>query len=319
MGLYTEQAPFNWATYDDIASKLEVSPSVVGYFGGWDEPFRANAVTRAWEKGRLPLLTWESRPINAPNSVINEPDYTLPRIIGDPANGVPGAFDDYLRQYSRDIVSTGLPMAIRLDHEMNGVWYPWAETTGSGAPINGNSPGDYVKMWRHVHDIFEQEGAGEYVIWIWAPNIVNNLPATHQPVEYLASLYPGDEYVDWVGLSGYLRPAYKPDNDFTFSYSFDRSLNQLRTIAPGKPILLAEVGASETGGHKVGWVNSMFDALAKPENSDVIGMVWFNLAVSTYTEGELGTNDWRMDSRPDTLAAFKTGFARPELEFDISP
>ena len=51
------------------------------------------------------------------------------------------------------------------------------DATCTGNSLNGNSPGDYVKMWRHVHDIFEAEGANQYVIWVWAPNIVNNLPA----------------------------------------------------------------------------------------------------------------------------------------------
>jgi hypothetical protein len=317
-GLYTAQAPFNFATYDDAATKIGSEPSMVGYFGGWDEDFRADAVTRAWERDTVPMLTWESRPIGSPNSQVEEPDYTLPLILGDEASGVEGAFDDYLHKYAQDIVDNGLPLAIRFDHEMNGVWYPWAETTGSGASINGNNPGDYVKVWQHVHDIFQEEGANDLVIWVWAPNIVNNLPATHKTLEYTQSLYPGDEYVDWMGLSGYLRPAYKPENNFTFDYSFGSTLEQLRAISD-KPIILAEVGASETGGHKVAWINSLFDALAQPENSDIIGLAWFNLAVTSYTEGQLATNDWRIESRPESLAAFSAGLARPEDDFVLVP
>lgn len=314
-GLYTEQAPFNWATFDAAATKLETAPSMVGYFGGWDEAFRPEAVKRAWAKNMLPMLTWESRPIEAKNNVVDEPDYTLPTILGDPENGVDGAFDDYLRQYAKDIVANDLPLAIRFDHEMNGIWYPWAESNSRLESLNGNRPGDFVKVWQHVHDIFEEEGANELVLWVWSPNIINNLPATHKPLEYLQSLYPGDEYVDWVGVSGYLRPAYKAENDFSFDYTFGATLDQLRLIAPGKPIILAEVGASETGGHKVAWLESLFDALADPANADVIGLAWFNLAVSTYTEGELGTNDWRVDSRPEALAAFREGLARVDTDF----
>lgn len=317
-GMYTEQAPFSWATYDDTSSKIGDKPSAVGYFGGWDQPFRPDAVTRAWSRGTLPMLTWESRPIDAPNSQVSEPDYTLPRILGDPANGVPGAFDDYLHQYAKDIVATGLPLAIRFDHEMNGVWYPWSEDDGKGNAINGNNPGDYVKTWQHVHDIFEAEGANQFVIWLWSPNIVNNLTSTHKSLDYLKSLYPGDDYVDWVGLSGYLRPPYKPDNDFSFDYTFGASLDQLRSIT-GKPIYLAEVGASEIDGHKADWIGSFFQALGKPENDDIIGFSWFNLAVSSYIEGDLATNDWRIDSRPESLAAFVAGINAPEDNFDLTP
>lgn len=310
-GMYTVQAPFNWATYDDTASKIGSMPNVVGYFGGWDQTFRADAVTRAWSRDTLPMLTWESRPINSPNSQIEEPDYTLPKILG-------GAFDDYLHQYAKDIVATGLPLAIRFDHEMNGIWYPWSEDNGKGGPLNGNNPGDYVKVWQHVHDIFEQEGANQLVIWVWAPNIINNLPSSHKSLDYLKSLYPGDDYVDWVGLSGYLRPAYKPDNTFSFDYTFGPSLDQLRALTD-KPIYLAEIGASETGGQKANWITSFFDGLAKPENDDIIGFSWFNLAVTTYTEGELATNDWRIDSRPESLAAFVAGITDPEDGFTLAP
>ncbi|RWZ51648.1 hypothetical protein ELQ90_05980 [Labedella phragmitis] len=310
-GMYTEQAPFNWATLDNTAAKIGASPNLVGYFSGWDEEFRASAVTRAWQQGRVPMLTWESRPIESKNDVIDEPEYSLPVIIE-------GGFDDYLRQYARDIIATGLPLVIRLDHEMNGVWYPWNEVTSKGASINGNSRGDFVKMWRHVHDIFEEEGANEYVGWLWSPNIVNNLPALQKDPAFLASLYPGDEYVDWVGLSGYLRPAYKPDQVFTFDYSFGASLDQLRALTD-KPIMLSEVGASETGGHKPEWVTSFFESFRQEENADVIGFAWFNLAVTTYVEGERSTNDWRIDSRADSLLAFITGLSDPAAEFRLIP
>ena len=317
-GLMTEQAPFSWSTYDATAARVGYKPDVVGYFGGWDEAFRANAVTRSWQRGTLPILTWESRPIDAKNNQVDEPDYTLPAIIGDPEAGVAGKYDDYLHQYARDIVATGLPLGIRLNHEMNGTWYPWSETTGSGEPINGNRVGDYAKMWQHVHDIFEAEGANDLVVWIWAPNIINNLSASHKSVEFMEGYYPGDEYVDWVGLSGYLRPPYKAENNFTFDYTFGASIDQLRQITD-KPIFLAEIGASEVGGQKVQWVTSLFEGLARPENADILGFSWFNLAVTTYTEGELATNDWRIESRPESLAAFTAGLERPGSRFVLTP
>ncbi|WP_223692678.1 glycoside hydrolase family 26 protein [Leifsonia poae] len=310
-GMYTEQAPFNWATFDATSAKIGVQPNVVGYFSGWDESFRANAVTRAWQNGRLPMMTWESRPITDGNDTVDAPAYSLPKIIG-------GDFDAYLHTYAKDIVATGLPLAIRLDHEMNGIWYPWAETDGSGKSINGNSAGDYVKMWRHVHDIFQQEGANSLVMWVWSPNIVNNLPASHKVAGYLDSLYPGDAYVDWVGLSGYLRPPYKADNNFTFDYTFGPSLKALRALTT-KPIMLSEVGASETDGHKPAWITSFFDAMGKPENADIVGFSWFNLAVTSYVEGVRATNDWRIDSRADSLSAFIAGLTRPEDRFTLTP
>ncbi|MFK4850987.1 glycoside hydrolase family 26 protein [Microbacterium sp. ZW T6_19] len=310
-GMYTSQAPFDFATFDDAAMDAGSRQSLVGYFGGWDQTYRGDVVTASWKRGLLPMLTWESRPISAPNDQTVLPEYSLPRILA-------GDFDAYLHQYAKDIVATGLPLAIRLDHEMNGTWYPWSEQKSDGSSLNGNGPGDFVAMWRHVHDIFAAEGANQFVIWTWAPNIVNNLPTRHQDVSYLQSLYPGDEYVDLVGASGYLRTPFKPENDFTFGYTFDATLDQLRAITD-KPIIIAEVGATETGGHKAAWVTSMFDAFADPANDDIIGFAWFNLAVTTISGGERVTNDWRIDSRADSLAAFATGLADPAGRFRLIP
>ena len=310
-GMYTEQAPFNWATMDATAAKIGGAPSMVGYFSGWDEDFRDEAVTRSWQRGKLPMMTWESRPIGSANNVVDEPEYSLPRIIG-------GEFDDYLRGYAADIVSTGMPLAIRLDHEMNGVWYPWSETTAGGFSLNGNSRGDYVAMWKHVHDIFEAAGANDYVIWVWAPNRVDNLPTALQTPERLASLYPGDDYVDWVGMSGYLRPPFDDAEEHTFDETFGATLSQLRGLT-SKPILLAEVGASEIEGHKPGWIASFFQSLTAEENRDIIGFSWFSLAITTYVEGSRATNDWRIDSRDDSLAAFRTGLLAPGSRFDVRP
>ncbi len=310
-GMYTEQAPFNWATYDATTSKIGAQTNMVGYFQGWDQDFRADAVTRAWQHGQMPFITWESRPIAAANDVVDEPDYSLSKIIG-------GSFDDYLHRYAHAIATTGLPVAIRLDQEMNATWYPWAETDGTGASINGNAPGQFVQMWQHVHDIFEQEGANADVIWVWSPNRVDNLTASHQTAAYTASLYPGDGYVDWVGMSGYLRPPYAAGQQFTFDETFGRTLAQLRGLTT-KPILLSEVGASETDGHKPAWVTSFFQGLNDPANSDIIGFSWFDLAITSYVQGVRQTNDWRIDSRPDSLAAFVAGLTAPGGRFRLEP
>ena len=304
LGMYTEQAPFNWATYDATAKKIGSAPSVVGYFGGWDEKFRSKAVVSAWQRKKLPILTWEARPIAAANDVVEEPDYALSKILA-------GDFDAYLTRYAKDIVKTGLPMGIRLNHEMNGDWYPWSEG------VNGNEKGDYVKVWRHVHDIFEKQGANKLVMWIWAPNIINNLASSKKTYEHLAGLYPGDDYVDWVGVSAYLRPNYRADNDFSFAYTFDATLAQLRKVSD-KPIFLAEIGASEIGGHKATWITSLFAALEKPENADIIGFSWFSLVVTSNVGGVRATNDWRIDSKADTLAAFRAGLARPSSRFTLT-
>lgn len=310
-GMYTAQSPFNYAEMNATSTAVGVQPNLAGYFQGWDKDFRADAVTAAWAHGQLPLLTWESQPSSEPNGVTDQPAYSLPTILS-------GSYDAYITRYAKSIAATGLPLVIRFDHEMNAVWYPWSEDDGHGNSVNGNAAGDYVKVWQHVWNIFQAEGANQYVIWDWSPNIVNNLTASHKTLAYTQSLYPGDQYVDWVGLSGYLRPPYTTGQAFTFDYTFTPSLDILRSLT-SKKILLSEVGASETGGYKPAWITSFFAALTEPANADILGFAWFNEAVTSVIDGVLGTNDWRVDSRPDTLSAFIAGLTNPADNFTLTP
>ncbi|MBI5160245.1 MAG: hypothetical protein HY996_02325 [Micrococcales bacterium] len=302
-GLYTEQAPFNWSAFDAVAQKTGEKPGAVGFFAGWDEPYRANGVVRAWQRGMVPVMTWESRPIGASNAQKDDPDYTLAKIIG-------GQYDAYLRQFAADVRATGLPVVIRLDHEMNGDWYPWSERT------NTNSAGQFVQMWRHVYDIFEQEGANANVAWLWSPNRIDRLDRSAQTEASLRALYPGDEYVDWVGMSGYLRSSSESP---TFQTTFGRTLAQLRAIAPGKKIFLSEVGATETGGLKPAWITSFFEGINAPQNADIVGFGWFDLTVTSFAEGDTSTNDWRLESTRQSLAAFIAGYTAPGSRFAPRP
>ncbi|ARC57028.1 Endoglucanase H [Frondihabitans sp. 762G35] len=316
-GLYTAQSPFSFSEFNQVATDVGSQPNVSGYFQGWDQDFRPEAVQASWAKGDLPMMTWESQPITASNNAANQPKYSLPNIIK-------GDFDAYLTKYADDIVANGQPLAIRLDQEMNATWYPWSEDDGHGKSINGNSKGDFVKMWQHVHDVFAAEGANKYVAWIWAPNRLDNLTSSHQTAEYTADLYPGDEYVDWVGMSGYERPASTGNTQVTtFSGTFDKTLGVLRQVAPSKKIMLAEVGAAEVGpagaSIKPGWITSFFEGLADPANSDIIGFSWFNLAVTTSSNGSTITNDWRINSTKQSTKAFEDGIDRTDLGYRLRP
>jgi beta-mannanase len=307
-GLYTAQSPFNWAEYDDVSQQVGKATNMVGFFQGFDQDFNASAVQRAWANGRVPLMTWESAPSKTSNDQKYVEGYTNQDIIS-------GRFDAYLTKYADALKANGQPMVIRLDHEMNGSWYNWSD----GA-AQQNASGSYVAMWQHVHDVFAKAGANDYVIWNWAPSRIDKLGnAKYQTLDYMKAYYPGPSYVDWVGMSGYYRTATE---DPTFANTFGATLGQLRTIAPGKKILLSEIGATEsgttvTGGQKSKWMTSLFDALAQPANDDVIGFSYFSETATTVVDGVRSTNDWRLNSRADSLQAFVDGISRNDIDYDL--
>ncbi|KQS08061.1 hypothetical protein ASG04_13030 [Curtobacterium sp. Leaf183] len=307
-GLYTAQSPFNWAEYDQVSQQVGKATNMVGFFQGFDQDFNANAVNRAWANGRLPLMTWESAPAQTGNDQKYVPGYTNQDIIS-------GKFDAYLTKYAQALKANGQPMVIRLDHEMNGSWYNWSE--GSAQQ---NAAGSYVAMWQHVHQVFADAGANDYVIWNWAPSRIDKLGnAKYQTLAYLKQYYPGPDQVDWVGMSGYYRTASETPS---FTNTFGATVDQLRQIAPDKKILLSEVGATETGtsvsgGQKSKWITSLFDALAQPANDDVIGFSYFSETATTVVDGVRSTNDWRLNSRSDSLQAFVDGIKRTDIDYDL--
>jgi hypothetical protein len=296
-GLYTQQAPFDYGEVDLVQASVGRKANIVGYFQAWTDDFRPDAVKQVWKRGQIPLLTWEPQSMVGSISA-DQPEFSLSTIYG-------GAHDDYIRRYARGIAQTGLPLILRFAHEMNGTWYPWSEVQGwDGASINGNHRGDFTKAWRHVHQIFEQEGANAFTVWLWAPNRTNRIPSQPDP----AAFYPGDDVVDWIGMSGYHREY---DEAPTFDDTYGRTLPLLREAGPDKPVFLAEIGATEGNDNKAEWIDSLFAGLAA--NPDIIGFAWFNLTVTTTIDGERLTNDWRINSSGAPTKAMTEGLAATQL------
>ncbi len=233
--------------------------------------------------GAIPVYSWSSQSIP---SHLSEPDFQLGDVIA-------GTYDSYIRKFAEAAKAWGHPFFLRFNWEMNGSWFPWSE----GA--NGNRPGEFVAAWRHVHEIFAAAGADQ-VTWVWCPNV-----DPESSFQDLASLYPGDDYVDWTGLDGYnwgLNPA-KPDRwrgfDELFSATYQRIV---ATIAPDKPMMIGEIGSTEQGGSKAGWIEEALAAIPTAY-AMIRGLVWFD----TYDDGM----DWPIETSASSAGAFAQAIKSP--------
>lgn len=56
-------------------------------------------------------------------------------------------------------------------------------------------------MWQ----VYEDSGANEYATWVWEIYADTSSTRADSPSRY----YPGDRYVDWIGLSAYSRSGYR--------------------------------------------------------------------------------------------------------------
>jgi len=93
-----------------------------------------------------------------------------------------GKYDATLKEWATDVAAYEKPFFFRWDWEMNGKWFQWGKEAAS-------RPEYFVDSWRRFHSIAEEAGATN-ITWVWCPNVL------FEGSTSLASLYPGDEYVD---------------------------------------------------------------------------------------------------------------------------
>jgi hypothetical protein len=110
--------------------------------------------------------------------------------------------------------ASGVPVIVRFAHEMNGSWYAW-----------GQQPTAYKAAYREVAKAVHRVAAGSSMMW--APNYAGGYPFSGGAFEAkpgsadfsaldtnrdgvltladdpYAPYYPGDDVVDWVGMSLY--------------------------------------------------------------------------------------------------------------------
>ncbi len=269
-----------------LETQMEKRVSLVLWYQNWQtfgqmQPFPTAQMEAVREHGSIPVLSWEPDEYSGP---LDQPAFSLASIAG-------GAWDSYIRQYALAAKAWGHPFFLRFAFEMNGNWEPWSEFN------SGNSAGQFVKAWRHVHDIFTSVGATN-VTWLWCPNTDS---ASTTPLE---DLYPGNAYVDWVGMDGYnfsIDVYNKPW--LTFSQIFGETYHHLLKMIPASmPIMIGETGSVEDGGSKPAWITDALSTQLPADFPRIKGLIWFN-------ETAGATVNSRIDSSPQSLAAFQKGIA----------
>ena len=239
--------------------------AIVMWYADWAHGKVDLAQLRAVSRrGSLPEITWEPWDYLRGR---HQPQYTLASIIA-------GHHDAYIRSWAQALHAYGKPVLLRFAQEMNGGKYPWSEG------VDGNRAGQFAPAWRHVYNVFKRAHAWN-VRWVWSELARGGAPLN-------AGEYPGDAYVNVVGLSGFNGgTALKGWGGWrSFGGVFDHSLDMLRVIAPHKPIQISEVGTVSLGGNAPAWITGMFRDLAG--RPDVSSLLWFDVKKQA---------DWRIAGR----------------------
>jgi hypothetical protein len=273
LGIALPDAPSTMAEAVSLAANLGKRPNLFAVYLDLGSTLPTRAINNAYDFGALTLISW------APAT------YSLRSIAA-------GREDGLITSFAEAVQELGLPVALDFGHEMNGDWYPW------GMGVDGNTPSEYVAAYRHIHDLFQRIGVTK-AIWVWHVNVT----ATASDKD-LEPLYPGDGYVDWVGLTGYLGRGSSRTRHPTFADLFDSTFTQLRTFTD-KPVLVAESGAAP-GSWQPGEITSLIQGVERVPG--LIGFVYFDIK---------GREDWRIDADSASVDAFRQAVAVPAYGFDV--
>jgi hypothetical protein len=295
-----EQAPWDMDAVGALESAVGKEASIVHYFSPFADcttdpcefkGFDVQAMDLIRDHGSIPMLSWASQATAHGLGTGNQPYFQLRDVLD-------GTHDGYIRTFARDAADWGHPFFLRLNHEMNARWFQWSEHS------NGNSPGEYVDAWRHVHDIFEEEGASN-ATWVWCPNV--DPDDAYDP---LAPLYPGDDYVDWTCLDGYNYGTRGAGGAGavawrTFDDLFGKSYDEVTDLAPSKPMMVGEIASTQSGGDKAGWTRESLERIPAVYPA-IRAVVWFDRV----DDGM----DWPISTSPASTRAFASGIGCPVYE-----
>lgn len=241
LGEFDNNAINNLKPIFSLEDSLDITFPLIHIYSAWGsekkQRFPTKQIQDIIDLGSIPVLTWEPWL----TAFVEEREPKLRALKTRDKNGLidvsNGVYDFYLKTWAQSAKKIKTPIFLRLAHEMNDPYrYPWG-------PQN-NEAKDFVLAWKHVHDLFKQQGVTN-IIWIWAP---------HPAYGFFSDYYPGPEYVDFVGI-GTLN--YGPVVNWGKWWSFDEIFgNHYEALASfKKPIILTEFASLTYGGDRAKWYN----------------------------------------------------------------
>lgn len=170
----------------------------------------------------------------------------------------------------------GIPVLYRPFHEMQGGWFWWCIYQGK-LKIRSDT---WVNMWRYFHDYVTEDLGFDNILWIYSTTTYETMYC-----------YPGDDYVDLVGMDIY--PSGEGVAD-----AYGREYAHLATS--GKPIGFSEIGPGGAYNSEF-FLNDMKEMLSRGMNISYF-CSWANYhSVIGMGRGEILMNDPMIYSRDDMM------------------
>ncbi len=202
-----------------------------------------------------------------------------------------GELDQQIQKLGKWIQATNRPMYLRIGYEFDGPW-------------NHYEPTAYVQAYRRIAEQLREMNVSNLVL-VWSSS-ASPCFAKH-PVE---AWYPGDDYVDWVGISLF--------RQFHGSLGTEEDLTRLCEFAKGKNLPIGIVESTPYGS-KGGIPDSMWndwfqktEALIERYDIRMWSYINANWDAQKQWQGQ-GWGDCRLQSNPDILTKWKALIAQPRF------
>jgi len=232
-----------------------------------------------------------------------------------PQTFIDGEHDAALRRWAQAAKRIPSPMLISFGVEVNGDWFPWNmkhnggyERGGYGSPELYDGHERFQDAYRHIIDLFREEGV-ENVTWVYHVNCIwpSEIGDAASSVD---GYYPGDDYIDWIGVSCYgsqnAENAFWWDMSYTFDDSYELLVNS-SIIGKDKPIALMEYGVTEEP-RKPDWMNTFFSDVVAGKYPRLKALSWWESRFClVYNEQNCSAHaDIRVESSPESIQTYRT-------------
>jgi len=230
--------------------------------------------TATWirDAGSVPFIRLMMR--SSEEQSVAEPTYTVDNIIN-------GDFDTDLQEWGRAARDFGSPLIVEYGTEVNGQWFSWnghwnggGTVDGYGDPSEPDGPERFRDAYRHIIQIARDEAASN-ITWVFHVD-TNDFP--DEDWNRLENYYPGDDWIDWIGVSVYGAGDPLDDECPSFSDSLDELYPRLTTLAPDKPLAVLEFGVTSSNPlcDQAAWADSALRDLISFRWPNVMGFSWWN-------------------------------------------
>jgi beta-mannanase len=219
-------------------------------------------INKVISEGYIPMITLEDHFVNI------QPGMKQPNLYSI----VEGHFDAFFAEWAKEIKQVNGTVLLRILHEFNGDWYPWCTIN------NDKNPAILINAYRHIFNVIKRNGV-DNVKFIWCPN---SMSVPQESWNYIMDAYPGDEYVDYVGLDVYNGAGRIQSLWRSFRKEGIENYFILTELLPDKPLLICETASRERSSSEAGvrqgkadWIKQMSEALSS-DMSSVRLLTWFN-------------------------------------------